>query len=312
MMNDSIGIDISKDHLDVHCLGDGRAARFGNDAAGFRKLKAWLPKADNIARVVFEATGPYHAALERRFGGALPLVKVNPLQARRFAQSTGTRAKTDAVDARMLAQMGAALNLAPQVPISETLRELKELQVARQALITDQTRLLNRIKTQVVGLVVQQGKARLALIKRQLRAIDAEIQTRIAAEKPLARAFEIIKSIPGLGAVSSAAVLAECPEIGTLNRKQVASLAGLAPMTRQSGQWKGKAFIQGGRHHLRGALYMPAIVAMRFNPDLKAKYQALRAAGKPAKIAIVALMRKLIELANILVKNDRKWMPKGA
>ena len=224
--------------------------------------------------------------------------------------------------------MGAALTLAPQVPISETMRELKELQVARQALITDQIRLLNRIKTEVVGLVVQQGKARLALIKRQLRDVDGEIQTRIAAEKPLARAFEIIRSIPVLGAVSSAAVLAECPEIGTLNRKQVASLAGLAPMTRQSGQWKGKAFIQGGRHHLRGALYpgsspgqaMPAIVAMRFNPDpgsspgqaLKAKYQALRAAGKPAKIAIVALMRKLIELANILVKNDRKWMPKGA
>lgn len=175
----------------------------------------------------------------------------------------------------MLAQMGAALTLAPQVPISETMRELRELQVARQALITDRTRLLNRIKTHVVGLVVQQGKARLALIKRQLRDVDGEIQTRIAAEKPRARAFEIIRSIPGLGAVSSAAVLAECPEIGTLKRKQVASLAGLAPMTRQSGQWKGKAFIQGGRHHLRGALYMPAIVAMRFNPDLKAKYQAL-------------------------------------
>ena len=237
---------------------------------------------------------------------------MNPLQARRFAQSTGSRAKTDAVDARMLAQMGAALNLAPQVPISETMRELKELQVARQALITDQTRLLNRIKTQKVALVVRQGKARLALIKRQLRDVDTEIQIRIAAEKPLARAFEIIRSIPGLGAVSAAAVLAECPEIGTLNRKQVASLAGLAPMTRQSGQWKGNAFIQGGRHHLRGALYMPALVAMRFNPDLKAKYQALRNAGKPAKIAIVALMRKLIELANILVKNDRKWMPKGA
>ena len=102
MMKDSIGIDVSKDHLDVHCLGDGRAARFGNDAAGFRKLKAWLPKADNIARVVYEATGPYHAALERRFGGELPLVKVNPLQARRFAQSTGSRAKTDAVPFRRL------------------------------------------------------------------------------------------------------------------------------------------------------------------------------------------------------------------
>ena len=311
MMKDSIGIDVSKDLLDVHCLGDGRAARFGNDAAGFRKLRAWLPKADGIARVVYEATGPYHAALERRFGGELPLVKVNPLQARRFAQSKGTRAKTDAVDARMLAQMGAALDLVPQAPVSEALRELKELQVARAALIKDKTRLANRIKTQKLALVVTQGRARLTLIKRQLSAIDAEIRARIAAERPRARAFEILKSIPGLGAVSAAAILIECPELGALDRKQVASLAGLAPMTRQSGQWQGNAFIQGGRHHLRSALYMPALVAMRFNPDLKAKYQVLRATGKPAKVAITALMRKLIELANTLVKADRLWLPKG-
>jgi transposase len=312
MIQDSIGIDVSKDHLDVHCLGDGRAERFGNNAAGFRKLKAWLPKADTIARVVYEATGPYHAAFERYFGSELPLVKVNPLQARRFAQSKGARAKTDAVDARMLAQMGAALELVPQQPISETMRELKELQVARQALVKDRTRLLNRIKTQTATLVVKQGKARLALIERHLHDIDAEIRTRINAGKPQARAVEIITSIPGLGAVSAAAILVECPEIGTLNRKQVASLAGLAPMTRQSGQWKGKAFIQGGRKHLRDALYMPAIVAMRYNPHLKAIYERHRAAGKPAKVAIIALMRKLIELANALVKADRIWLPKSA
>jgi transposase len=107
-------------------------------------------------------------------------------------------------------------------------------------------------------------------------------------------------------------VLIECPEIGTMNRKQVASLAGLAPMTRQSGHWNGQAFIQGGRNHLRAALYMPAIVAMRFNPDLKAVYDKLRSAGKPAKVAITALMRKLIELANTLVKADRLWVQKGA
>jgi transposase len=312
MMKDSIGIDVSKDHLDVHSLGRGRAARFGNDAAGFRKLKAWLPKADGIARVVYEATGPCHAALERRFGDELPLCKVNPLQARRFAQSKGTRAKTDAVDARLLAQMGAALELAPQAPMSEAMRDLKELQLARQALIKDRTRLANRIKTRKLALVVRQGRARLTLITRQLSAIDAEIRTRIAAEKPRARAFEILKSIPGLGAVSAAAILIECPEIGTLGRKQLASLAGLAPITRQSGQWNGQAFIQGGRHHLRNALYMPALVAMRFNADLKARYQALRKAGKPAKVAITALMRKLIELANTLVKADRLWLPKPA
>ena len=167
----------------------------------------------------------------------------------------------------------------------------------------------NRLQTQTVSFVVTQSRARLALVSQQLADIDAEITTRITAEKSTARTRQIIRSIPGIGAVSAAAILIEMPEIGTLNRKQTASLAGLAPMTRQSGTWTGQAFIQGGRHHLRQALYMPALVAMRFNPDLKAKYQALRAAGKPAKVAITVLMRKLIVMANERVKADRLWAP---
>lgn len=310
MVNHTIGVDVSKDHLDVHCLGDGRAARFGNDPAGFRALEAWLPKG-SIARIVYEATGPYHAAFEMRFASRQPLVKVNPLKARRFAQSKGTRAKTDAVDALMLAQMGAAFDLEPSAPISQNMRDLKEMQVARVALITDRTRLLNRLKTQTLAINRRHTTARLTQIARQIRDLDGEIQTRIAVEQPKARAHEILCSIPGIGAITAAAVLIEMPEIGTMNRKQVASLAGLAPMTRQSGQWNGKAFIQGGRKHLRDALYMPALVAMRFNPDLKAIYDKLRSAGKPAKVAITALMRKLIELANTLVKADRIWTPRG-
>lgn len=306
----SIGIDISKDHLDAHELPDGRTGRFDNGQAGFDSLKGWLPAPEHTDRLVYEATGPYHAALERQFAGVYPLVKVNPLQARRFAQAQGTRAKTDAVDARMLARMGAALALAPQQPLPESLRDLKELQVARAALVKDQTRLSNRLQTQRVSFVRQQGEARLALIRQHLRDIDAEITTRIGADATQQRRHQIIRSIPGFGAVSAAAILIEMPEIGTLNCKQAASLAGLAPMTRQSGHWTGQAFIQGGRHHLRHALYMPAIAALRFNPDLKAKYHALRAAGKPAKVAITVLMRKLIVMANQLVKADRLWTPK--
>ena len=127
-----------------------------------------------------------------------------------------------------------------------------------------------------------------------------------------ARAFDILCSIPGLGRVTAVAILVECPEIGTMSRKQIASLAGLAPMTRQSGQWRGKAFIQGGRKFLRDALYMPALVAARYNPDLRQKYQAMISDGKPAKVALTALMRKLIELANALVRQDREWTPKTA
>ena len=310
MTNHTIGVDISKDHLDVHCLGDGRAARFGNGKEGFRALEAWLPEG-TIDRLVYEATGPYHAAFEVRFASRYPLVKVNPLQARRFAQSKGARAKTDAVDARMLAMMGAAFDLEPSALMSQNLRDLKEMQIARVALITDRTRLLNRLKTQTLAINKRHTTARLTQITRQIRDLDGEIQTRITADKPTARAHHILCSIPGIGAITAAAVLIEMPEIGAMNRKQVASLAGLAPMTRQSGQWNGKAFIQGGRKHLRDALYMPAGVAMRFNPDLKAIYDKLRAAGKPAKVALTALMRKLIELANALVKADRIWGPKG-
>ena len=306
----SIGIDISKAHLDVYEFPDGRSRRFENHQAGFDELKGWLPAKERIARLIYEATGPYHAGLERQFADTHPLVKVNPLQARRFAQSMGSRAKTDAVDARILAQMGAALDLAPQRPLSDTMRDLKELQIARSALIKDQTRLRNRLQTQTVSFVIAQSTARLDLVSQHLHAIDAEILARIGAEKAQGRAHQIIRSIPGIGDVSAAAILIEMPEIGTLNRKQTASLAGLAPMTRQSGNWTGQAFIQGGRHHLRQALYMPALVAMRFNPDLKAKYQALRAAGKPAKVALTVLMRKLIVMANDLVKADRLWTPK--
>lgn len=127
-----------------------------------------------------------------------------------------------------------------------------------------------------------------------------------------ARAFRILCSVPGMGEVTAMAILVECPEIGTMSRKQVASLAGLAPMTRQSGRWQGKAFIQGGRRFLRAALYMPALVASRHHPDLKRKYQAMVAAGKPPKVALTTLMRKLIELANVLVREDREWAQKGA
>lgn len=311
MTEHTIGVDISKSHLDVFRLEDGAAQRFENAAAGFRALVNWLGKVP-VARIVFEPTGPYHKAFEAALGQTFPLVKVNPLQARRFAEAYGTRAKTDAVDAQMLARMGAAFDLAPQEQCSKETRVLRDLHVARTGLIKDRTRLRNRAQTQDIAVLKRQTKARLAQVERQIAELDVEIAARIEAEKTTARSRDILCSMPGIGAVTAAALLTLMPEIGTLERKQVASLAGLAPITRQSGQWQGKAFIGGGRKPLRDALYMPALVAMRFNPDLRAKYTALRDAGKPAKVAIVAVMRKLIEMANALVKADRKWTQKAA
>jgi len=229
------------------------------------------------------------------------------------------------MDARMLARMGVAFDLVPQVPCSKEILVLRDLHVARTGLIKDRTRLRNRAQTQDIAVLKRQTKARLAQVERHVVELDAEIAALIAAGQTTARNRDILCSMPGIGTVTAAAMLTLMPEIGTLERKQVASLAGLAPITRQSasrrlktiacqpmGQWQGKAFIGGGRKPLRDALYMPAVVAMRCNPDLKAKYEQLRAAGKPAKVAIVAVMRKLIEMANALVKADRTWTPKTA
>lgn len=306
----TIGIDISKSHLDAFRLEDKAVARFGNSPCGLRGLIKWLGETP-VARVTFEPTGAYHRAFERALSGKVPLVKINPLQARRFAEACGTRTKTDAVDARILARMGAALSLEPDAPVSEKICDLRDLQVARTGLVKERTRLKNRGHTQINDVLKRQTKARLKLVERQVSELNTEIAKHIAEDEALSRKHEILCSIPGLGPVATALILTFLPEIGSLDRKQAGSLAGLAPHSRESGQWKGKSFISGGRKPLRDALYMPALVAMRFNPDLKAKYMALRAAGKPAKVAIVALMRKLLETANALVKADRIWTQKA-
>lgn len=308
-MNDSIGIDISKATLDVHRLTSGETAQFANSPTGLRALHSWVgPQMPDI--VVYEATGVFHRALEGNLSGKLPLVKVNPLQARHFAKARGTRAKTDTLDAQMLATMGAALNLSPDEPVGRKQHVLKELQVARTALIKERTRLKNREKTQTLPLLKRQSKVRLDQITRQVTQLEEALLDLLKQSPKKARAFDILCSIPGLGAITAMTILVECPEIGTMTGKQIASLAGLAPMTRQSGQWRGRAFIQGGRKFLRDALYMPALVCARYNPDLRQKYQAMTEAQKPAKVALTCLMRKLIVLANSLIKQDRKWSTK--
>lgn len=235
MTDHTIGVDISKSHLDVFDAERGAAKRFENSISGFRAFEKWLGKLE-IARVVYEPKGPYHRNFEERFCDKLPLVKVNPLQARRFAEACGTRAKTDALDARGLARMGGALELEPDMPVAKATRILKDLQVARAALIKERTRLNNRAHVQTNAVLKRQTKARLALVEKQLRELDREIDALIQADRTTARCREIVRSIPGLGSVASAAILTYLPEIGTLDRRQVGSLAGVVPYNRDSGQ----------------------------------------------------------------------------
>jgi len=306
MTHDTIGVDISKDHLDAYRMSDGASRRFTNDRAGHTALLSWLGASH--PRVIYEPTGPYHRTFERRLADAgFALVKVNPRQARRFAEATGKLAKTDRLDAAMLARMGALLELEARPACSSILSDLKDLHMAREALVKDRTAAKNRAMTLTLAILKRQNGEQLRQIARQIAAIDAEIMTHIEADPELAHRFAILVSIPGVSTITAFALLIDMPELGLLNNGQAASLAGLAPIARQSGTWTGRAFIRGGRANVRRALYMPALVAIRFNRDLKAKYDQLKTAGKASKVAITAIMRKMIILANALLRDGRKW-----
>lgn len=307
MTQHSIGIDISKDTLDVCKLPGGEEKQFPNTKAGHKALIAWIDV--DTCRIIYEPTGAYHRTLEQALAKAgAAIVKVNPRQARRFAEATGKFAKTDRLDAAMLARMGAVLQLEPRPVRSTLLGELKDLHMAREALVKDRTAALNRNKMMTLTLLKRQNAARIKQIAEQIKDIETAIASLMASDDELASRLAILTSIPGIAKLTAFAILIEMPELGNLNNKQVAALAGLAPIARQSGQWKGKAFIRGGRAQLRHALFMPALVAARYNPDLKAKYTQLITAGKPAKVAITAIMRKLIVLANSLIAQNRNWL----
>ena len=305
-MTDTIGIDISKDHLDAHRLSDEKCAQFANTKAGLKTLNKWIGCTSH--RVVYEATGRYHREMEACLSQAgFALVKVNPRRARQFANAIGKDAKTDRIDAAMLARMGSVLELKGQPLKTENMHDLSELYVARRCLIKDQTACRNRLAGVRHKLVKSQLKARLGHVEKQITQVDAELKRLIHKDESLKRSFTILTSIPGIGAVAATSVLIEMPEIGTMTSSQVGALAGLAPVTRESGNWKGQSHIKGGRAGLRKALYMPALVAVRFNRQMCEKYTALRAAGKPAKLALTVIMRKLIILANSLIHENREW-----
>lgn len=228
------------------------------------------------------------------------------------ATPVSTLVKTDRCDAALLARFGALIEPTARPVPSPTLDTMRELHTARSALVKDRTAALNRQKAIRSPLLRRQNAQRLRPIAAQVATIAAELVALCAADPDLKERLAILTSIPGLGQISALALLVEMPELGSLGHSQAASLAGLAPIARDSGQFRGRRSIQGGRTGLRQALYMPALVAARFNPDLKAKYQTLIQAGKPPKLAITAVMRKLLLLANALLRDRRAWSPKLA
>ncbi len=302
-----VGVDISKSTLDAHLHPDGKIISLPNNADGFKELLCWLSDYE-IEQLVYEPTGQYHLAFERFFLNAkLPLGKVNPRQARRFADAIGVAAKTDGIDASLLAKYGAMITIRNVTDRTLKFNEMKELQTARRALVKDRISASNRSEARVSSLLKKHSRERIAQIDRQLKAINKALCELVLDDATLKAKFKILTSIPGIGDTTAIMLLTEMPELGSLEQKVAASLAGLAPMARDSGTYRGKRFIQGGRAHLRQALYMPALVSIKHNPQLRSKYEELIAAGKAPKLAVTVVMRKLIILANSLLRDGRIW-----
>lgn len=304
-----VGVDVCKDWLDVYFHPIGKTLRLANDSMGLKRLKRECAGLA-VARVVMEATGKYHRAAHRSLHAAgLPVSVVNPLRSRLFAEAVGALAKTDRIDARMLALFGERLDPAVTPPASEATQELQELVRARQAAIVDRTALSNQRGEARTAFLRAEIARRIVDLEQHVARLDEEIARRVEADKALTARYRILLSIKGVGHVTAVTLLACLDELGACSNKGAAMLTGLAPLACDSGDKSGQRRIRAGRAHVRTALYMAAVSAARSNPDLAAFYKRLREKGKAAKVAIVAVMRKLVVLANTLVKENRIWQP---
>jgi len=300
-----IGVDICKAALDVHVLPGGESSQYKNTANGIGAFIADLKTLGSV-HVVFEATG----GLERSLASALqtagiPLTMANPRQIRAFGIVLG-KAKTDALDAQLIAEYGLKLQPAAQQRPSQATQALKTLVTRRHQLVTMRVAESNRLKR-----ALTEAKAdiqhHLKYLEGRIKALDKSIEKLSTSEPAWQRTRQILLSVPGIGAITSALCLGELPELGTLNEKQIARLVGVAPINRDSGKFKGKRMIQGGRASLRTGLYMAALVATRHNRVIQAFYKRLRADGKLYKVAITACVRKLIVIVNAMVRNNQLW-----
>lgn len=300
-----IGMDVSKATLDV-CTSNGGIWQVPNTDRAMDELRARIAGLQP-ALIVLEATGGY----ELRAAGALascglPVAVVNPRQVRSFARSLGQLAKTDRIDARILAAFAATIRPEPRpLPDADT-RALDALISRRRQLVEMITAETTRLQ-RAVPITRKQIKAHIAWLRRQLAQVDGDIDSMVR-RSPIWRAKDdLLQSVPGIGSATARTLLALLPELGSLSDKQISALVGLAPLNRDSGILRGRRTVWGGRARVRTALYMAALVATRHNPVLKAFYNRLRAAGKPAKVALIAVMHKLLIIANAILRDGRPW-----
>jgi transposase len=303
-----VGIDVSKDHLDVFIRPGGDSFRVGRDEAGLEELRARL-QALTPALVALEATGGFETVVAASLSMAdLPVIIVNPAQVRYFAQSLGKRAKTDRIDAAVVAHFAEATNPEVRALPDEATRLLSALLARRTQIIQMMVAERQRLRVMTAPRLKKSVERLLKALQKELEALDKDIDDSVR-KSPVWRAKEdLLRSVPGIGPIVARTLLAEMPELGSLSGKEAASLAGLAPFTRQSGQWRGKSFIGGGRTNVRAMLYMAAMSAARSNPILRTFYQRLLAAGKPKTVALVAVARKLIVILNAILRDEKSWL----
>jgi transposase len=306
-----VGIDVAKAHVDVWVLGAQlEAQRFDNEAEAHSALAAAL-KPLGVALVVMEATGGYEAALACALQAAgLPVAVVNPRQARDFAKSMGRLAKTDRIDARMLAEFAAVL--VRRDDLASLIRPLADAQQqALAAMVTRRRQLVTMMLSErqrlqlAIAIVRPSIEAMIEAIRKQLDDVEAQMVSHVQAH--YAELDKLLRSASGIGPVASATLIAELPELGRLNRREIAALVGVAPMANDSGNTKGRRRVQGGRFEIRRVLYMATLTAARHNPAIKTFYNRLLEAGKLPKVALVACMRKLLTTLNAMVRTNKPW-----
>jgi transposase len=308
-----VGIDVSKDRLDVHVfpLGDSfHAARNEDGIAELAERLADLP----IASIVMEATGGFETAVAAALAARrLPVAVVNPRQTHSYAKALGRNAKTDACDAAVIARFAADVRPeARSLPDGQT-AELSELLTRRSQIVQMIVAEKQRALRHAANVPLQRSVSRvIAALERELERVDSDID-RLVRSSPLWREQEdLLRSVPGVGRVIARTLLGEMPELGKLGRKQIAALAGLAPWTRQSGQWKGRSMIGGGRSAVRTMLFLGAMTATRHNPVLRDFKLRLLKQGKPRKLIIIAVARKLLTILNAIIRDRMPWNPKNA
>ncbi len=307
-----VGIDIAKRSLDLHLRPENRRLSTTNDSAGFKEILGMLPK-PKTCLIIIEATGGYQKLLVETLLKADHYVAVvNPRQVRDFARGLGILAKTDTIDAEVLSRYAESARPRTMSITSEKQAQIVELVARRRQLIDLRTAEKNRLKSPCVKSVCKSIEQVIKVLQKQILTIEKQIASLLASDDDWNDKAELLLSVPGIGPATIASLLADLPELGRLNRQEIAALVGVAPYNRDSGRYRGKRSIWGGRRAVRSALYMATLTAMRCNHVIRSFAERLKAQGKPFKVIITACMRKLLVILNTMVKNNTHWEPENA